>query len=81
MINFDTGMQFPISFIARELSLSSRSVYNAVKKYELSYTHADITDDQVDVIVTSVLEKWPTTGELEQFYFNLSYHYIIFFAT
>lgn len=58
------GMQLPITFVARELSLSPRSVYNAVKKYGLSYTHADITDDQVDVIVTSVLEKWPTTGVL-----------------
>jgi hypothetical protein len=59
------GMQLPITFIAKELSLTVDSVRYAVKKYGLKYSHADITDEELDIIVTSILEKWPTTGDLQ----------------
>jgi hypothetical protein len=59
-------MQLPITFIAEELSLTVDSVRYAVKKYGLKYAHADITDEELDIIVTSILQKWPTTGETHQ---------------
>ncbi len=47
------GMQLPITFIAEELSLTVDSVRYAVKKYVFKYSHADITDEELDIIVTT----------------------------
>ena len=57
-------MQLPVTVIAAELSLSYHSVYNAVKKHKLTPSNTVITDEQLDVIVSHILQIWPTTGKL-----------------
>lgn len=57
-------MQLPVTVLAAKLSPSFHSVYNAVKKLELTPNKTVITDEQLDVIVSHILQMWPTTGKL-----------------
>jgi len=58
-----------MSVIAKTLSLSYKSVYNAVKKHELNFYHSSITDEELDIIVWGILQKWPTTGNIYRLQF------------